>query len=200
MKNKLLNIIYTLSLSPLIFGSITFFYWYYLRIWFAKDVNIELTALFTILSYFLLGLVSFILCGVYIFKQRENWKRIITPIIIVLITFPIIELFSTVYTSFEQQAFINVKNDLADTEIIRIRSDNFEDTYFTDKNDFIFSYYPVYDYDWTQAISGSWYNYEINKLIIEIKMENDSIQTFEFPSFSKGQCGTVRISEIIKKE
>ena len=34
---------------------------------------------------------------------------------------------------------------------------------------------------------------------IEIKMKNDSIQTFDFPTFLKGQCGTVRISEIIQK-
>lgn len=200
MKNKLLNIIYTLSFSPLIFGNVTFLYWYYLRIWFAKDVDIEITAFFTILFYFLFGLISFVLCGVFIFKQRGNWKKIITPIIILLITFPVIELYSTVHTSFEQQVFLNVKNDVANTEIIRIRSDNFENTYFTNKNDFILSYYPVYDYDWTQAYSGSMYSYEVNKLIIEIKMENDSIRTFEFPSYSKGQCGKVRISEIIKKE
>ena len=200
MKNKLLNIIYTLSLSPLIFGSVTFFYWYYLRISFAKDVDIELTAFFTILSYFLFGLISFILCGIFIFKQRNNWKKIITPIIIVLITFPIIELYSTVHTSFEQQVFLNVKNDVDNTEIIRIRSSNFEDTYFANKNDFILSYYPVYVYDWIQAYSGSMYNYDVNEIIIEIKMDNDSIRTFEFPSYYKGQCGTVRISEIIKNE
>ena len=200
MKNKLLTIINTLSLSPLIFGSITFFYWYYNRIWFAKDIDIELTAFFTILAYFLFGLIALILCGIYVFKQKSNWKMIITPVIILLITFPTIELYSSIHTSFEQKAFINIMNDVYDVEIVRIRSDNFEDTYVDNKKDFIFSYYPVYKYDWTQAISGDWYNYDVNKLRIEIKMGNDSIQTFEFPSFSKGQCGKVRVSEIIKKE
>ena len=200
MKNKLLKIIYAFSLSPLIFGSITFFYWYYSRIWFAKDIDIELTAFFTILAYFLFGLIALILCSIYVSKQKSNWKKIITPVIILLITFPTVELYSSIHTSFEQKAFINIMNDVNDVEIVRIRSDNFEDTYFDNKKDFIFSYYPVYKYDWAQAISGDWYNYDVNKLRIEIKMENDSIQTFEFPSFSKGQCGTVRVSEIIKKE
>ncbi|MFK7808620.1 MAG: hypothetical protein AB8F74_12520 [Saprospiraceae bacterium] len=200
MKNKLLKIIYAFSLTPLVFGSITFFYWYYNRIWFASDVDIELTAFFTILAYFLFGLIALILCSVYAFKQKDNWKKIITPVIIVLITFPTVDLYSSVHTSFEQKAFVSIVNDVNKTEIIRIRSDNFEDTYFDNKKDFIFSYYPVYTYDWTQAISGNWYNHDLNKIRIEIKMENDKVQTFDFPNFSKGQCGTVRISEIIKKE
>ena len=199
MKNKLIKIIYAFSLSPLIFGSITFFYWYYNRKWFATDVNIELTALFTILAYLFFGLIAIILCSVYLFKQKYNWKKIINPVILLLITLPTVELYSSIYTSFEQKAFVNIVNDVNDTDIIRIRSENFEDTYFGKSKDFIFSYYPVYTYDWTQEISSDWYNYDLNKLIIEIKMKNDSIQTFDFPTFLKGQCGTVRISEIIQK-
>ena len=170
MKNKLIKIIYAFSLSPLIFGSITFFYWYYNRKWFANDVNIELTALFTILAYLFFGLIAIILCSVYLFKQKYNWKKIINPVILLLITLPTVELYSSIYTSFEQKAFVNIVNDVNDTDIIRIRSENFEDTYFGKSKDFIFSYYPVYTYDWTQEISSDWYNYDLNKLIIEIKM------------------------------
>ncbi|WP_044210111.1 hypothetical protein [Flammeovirga sp. OC4] len=200
MKNKRLKIIYAFSLSPLIFGSITFFYWYYSRVWFAKNIDIELTAFFTIMAYFLFGIIALIQCSIYVSERKSSWKNIRTPLIILLITIPITELYSSIHISFEQKAFINILNDINDSEIVRIYSDNFEKTNYKDKKDFIFSYYPVYKYDWTQGISDDLYNYKINKLRIEIKLENDSIQTFEFPSFSKGQCGTVRVSEIIRKE
>jgi len=200
MNNKTLKTAYTLSLLPLTFGSITFFYWYYSRTLFAKNINIELTAFFTILAYFLFGLLVLILCSIYLSKQKSNWKKILTPISILLITFPTVELYSSIHTSFEQKAFINIINDVSNTEIVRIRSDNFEVSYFNNKKDFIFSYYPVYKYDWTQEVSSDLYYYGVNKLRIKIKMRNGSIQTFDFPSFSKGQCGTVRISEIIKMQ
>jgi len=200
LKNKLLRYIYFLVVAPLVFGSITFFYWYYSRIWFAKDIAIEGIALITVFIFLLFGLISLILCGVYIHNQKHLWKKIIAPVLIILLTFPIIEIFSRVHTSLDQQAFVRVKNDVANTEVISIRSDHFEKNHFPETNDFILSYYPVYTYDWFQPYSGNMYSFEMAKLTIEIKMADDSTHFFDFPSQAKGYCGSVRISELIGRQ
>src|SRR4051812_19787236 len=88
-----LKIIYIGALLPLLIGSLTFFYWFYKRKWFASNVNIELLAYFTILGFLLVGVITLVLCIDFTLKNRKDWKKIIVPIIIVGLTFPIIDLF-----------------------------------------------------------------------------------------------------------
>jgi len=200
-KGKLIFIIYAIVLLPLLVGSITFFYWYFARTSFAQDVNIDLVAFFTILGYLLLGVIGLVLCGVVVYRNRSNWKQIITPIIIMILTIPAINLYSTLHSLLSEKAFVRIINDSKGVEIERIRSANFERTYFVNNgNDYIVSYYPVYTYNWNYAGYRSWpgYPHEINKLTIELKLENDSIRKFDFPSLSKGDCQTIRLTELMK--
>lgn len=198
---KQLKIIYFFSIFPLLTGSLTFFYWFYKRTWFADNVNIESLAFFTLLGFLLFALISIILCIVYIFRNRMEWKKIIIPILIIAITVPVIDLYATLHNSLSQKAFVRIIND-TDNRINRIWSDNFEITSFKDKgNDFVISFYPVYTYDWTKNDSyySSDFFYEINILRIDLKQKGDSTITYNLPSFSKGNCKTIKLTEIINK-
>ena len=198
---KQLKTIYFFSIFPLLTGSLTFFYWFYKRTWFADNVNIESLAFFTLLGFLLFALISIILCIVYIFRNRMEWKKIIIPILIIAITVPVIDLYATLHNSLSQKAFVRIIND-TDNRINRIWSDNFEITSFKDKgNDFVISFYPVYTYDWTKNDSyySSDFFYEINILRIDLKQKGDSTITYNLPSFSKGNCKTIKLTEIINK-
>ena len=193
---RLLKIIYLCSIVPLLTGSATFFYWFYKRTWFARNVDIELFAFFTILGFLLLALVTIILCIVFIVKNRTDWKKIMIPIVIVGLTVPVIDLYGTLHTSLSDKTFVRIIND-TDKQINRIWSDNFEMTYFENKqNDFVISFYPVYTYDWTTENSLG-FNYYINAVNIDLKQKNDSIVTYNLPEFSKGDCETIKLTEII---
>lgn len=193
---RFLKIIYFCSLVPLLTGSATFMYWFYKRTWFAENVDIELLAFNIITGFLLLALVTIILCVLFVVKNRTSWKSIIIPIIIVGLTFPIVDLYGTLHTSLSDKAFVRIIND-TDRKINRIWSDNFELTYYDNKgNDFVISYYPVYTYDWTEEISFG-YDYYINTVHIDLKQKGDSILTFNLPDLSKGDCKTIKLTEII---
>lgn len=194
-----LKIIYLLSILPLSIGNLTFFYWFYKRTWFADNVEIELVAFFTILGFLLFALTTLILSIVFVVKNRTDWIKIIIPIVIVGMTFPVIDLYGTLHTSLSDKAFVRIIND-TDKQIKRIWSENFEMTYFENKGyDFVISFYPVYTYDWTQEYSSGMFNYKVNTLRIDLKQKNDSIVIYTLPDFSKGDCETIRLTEIIKK-
>lgn len=192
-----LKIIYLLSILPLLTGSLTFFYWFYKRTWFADNVKIELLAFSTILGYLLFALTTLILCIIFVVKNRTDWKKIIIPIVIISLTVPVIDLYGTLHTSLSDQAFVRIIND-TDKQINRIWSDNFEMNFFENKgNDFVISFYPVYTYDWTDE-NSSGFNYTVNPLHIDLKQKGDSIITYNLPDLLKGDCETIRLTEIIK--
>jgi hypothetical protein len=196
---KQLKIIYFFSIFPLLIGSLTFFYWFYKRTWFADNANIESLAFFTILGFLLFALISIILCLIFVVKNLKEWKKIIIPILIIAITVPVIDLYATLHNSLSQKVFVRIIND-TDNRINRIWSDNFEITSFKDKgNDFVISFYPVYTYDWTKVYYSDTFYYEINRLKIDLKQKGDSIITYDLPSFSKGDCQTIKLTEIINK-
>lgn len=193
---RLLKIIYLCSLVPLLTGSATFFYWFYKRTYFADNVDIESLALDTILGFLLLAFVTIILCIVYVVKNRTDWKKIIIPIVIIGVTFSLIDLYGSLHSSLSDKAFVRIIND-TDRQINRIWSDNFEMTHFdSNENDFVISFYPVYTYDWTLQPSSVMFNYKINKLHIDLEQKRD-IVTYNLPDFSKGDCETIRLTEII---
>jgi hypothetical protein len=193
---RLIKIIYLLAILPLSIGSLTFFYWFYKRTWFATNVEIEFVAFFTILGFLLIGVTTIILSIVFIVKNQEHWKKTIIPIVIIGLTVPAIGLYGTLYTCLSEEAFVRIIND-TDKEINRIWSDNFQMNYLENKeSDFVISFYPVYTYDWTQQNSTGYY-YKVNTLNIDLKQKNDSIITYTLPDFSKGDCKIIRLSNII---
>ena len=197
IKNKFLNIIYLGAILPLLFGSLTFFYWYYNRIWFANNINIELIAII-IIAYILIGIITLIFILFYIFFYSKKWKKILIPFALIIFTIPAISFYSDTYNCFSEKAYVKIVKDVNDINIKRISSDNFEITYFDnclDKDICKFSYFPVYTYNWEDDSYN--YTYDINKVTIELIM-NDTIQIFDFPKLYKGECRTVKLSEIIK--
>ncbi len=191
----LLKIIYIGAFAPILMGSLTFFYWYYERFWFAKDVSIEILALLSIYLFVILGFIALIFSVGFAVSGSNYRKKIIIPVLVIFLTIPVIDLYSRAYSALSEKAFVRVINDTEGLRIEKIRSANFEIFYF-DEKDFIISYYPVYIYDWTSQISGRWYNYEISNVTIDI-VNNDTTITYDFPNLSKGECVTIKLSEII---
>ncbi len=175
----------------------TFFYWFYKRTLSASNAEIEVFAFFTILGFFLLAIVTIISSFVFVVENRTDWKKIIIPILIVGLTIPAINIYGTLYTCLSNQAFVRIIND-SDKQINRIWSDDFQMTYFKDKgNDFILSFYPVYTYNWKQEWSPGMFSHTADTLHIDIKQKGDSILTYNLPAFYKGDCKTIKLTEII---
>ena len=193
-----LKIIYFLSIFPLLTGSLTLGYWFFKRTWFALNANIESLVIIIVVGFLLFAPITIILCIVFVVKNRSEWKKIIIPIAVVGLTFSIFDFYQSLYASLNNQAFIRIIND-TDKQVNRIWSDNFEMNYSENKmNDFVISFYPVYTYDWIQEYSKGVFNYKINPLHIDLKQKGSSIITYNMPNFSKGDCETIRLSEIIK--
>lgn len=192
----LLKNIYICSIVPLLSISASFFFWFYKRTWMASDVDIEFFAAFTVIGFFLLALATIALTIIFIVKNRTDWKKTIIPIAIVGVTFPLIDLYGTLYSTLSDKAFVRIIND-TDRKIERIWSDNFEMINYEDaKTDLIVSFYPVYTYDWTIESSTS-FNYYINTIYIDLKQKNNITETYYLPELSKGDCKTIKLTEII---
>jgi hypothetical protein len=192
-----LKTIYLLSILPLLTGSLVFFYWFYKRIYFALNVNIELLSLFILLGFALYAIITLILCTAIVVKDRDNWKKIIIPILIIVLTLPVIHLYGTVYTELSSKAYVRIIND-TEGQINRIWSDNFELTYPEEEgDDFVISFSPVYIYDWRIGRSNSEIDYKVNRLRIDLKLKSDSIETYKLPCFEKGDCQTIHVSDVM---
>jgi hypothetical protein len=199
-----LKYIYIGALTPLITGSSIFLYWFYKRNWFAENADIELAAGITILGFILFGFITILLSTMLILSNAKDWKKIIAPILIIVLTIPMIDIYGVLYTSLSDKAFVRIIND-TDKTVKRVWSDNFEITIFdsapldfdADPIDFIISYYPVYTYDWTKEDSFG-YDYEITPVKIEL-LGNGTVSHYTLPEYSKGECRTITLTEIIKE-
>lgn len=195
-----LKTIYILSILPLLTGSMVFFYWFYKRIWYASNVDIELLAFFSILGFVLCIPFVLILCFWIVSKNRADWKKILVPVSIIVLTVPVIHLYGTVHTLISEKAYVRIIND-TDAQISRIWSDNFELTNLETKgNDFVISFSPVYIFDWRLGRSNSEIDYKVNPLSIDLKLKNDSIATYILPNFEKGNCRAIQLSDVMNAE
>ncbi len=205
-KNKLLKILYISAFSPLIVGSIVFYYWYHNLFYNVIDMRIEGKAMIIVLSYFILSLVTIITSIIILIKHRELWKMIITPIICILITFPVIGIFDRFHATMSDLAsFIKIENDIKGYEVSRIWSKNFERTYFdSTKNEYIFHYFPVRNYDWTPLktdYDGDTYidyDYKVSQIYIDLLKNKKDTITYKLSKLDKGQEDIIKLSELIK--
>jgi len=203
MKNKkLLIAIYFCSLTPLISGSVVFYYWYYRKTEQALNSDIEFAAFWCLLSYLILGFISVILTVIFITIEKNHRVKMIVPILCTVLTFPAIHIYSGMHKSLANAAYLKIINDQDEAEIDRIWSANYEDKYLRKRNrEFIYSYYPVQTIDWDSVLmeySGIKYHpIELNSVYIDLDFGKDSIVTFQLASLSKGGCGSVKLSDII---
>ncbi len=196
--SRRLKYIYLTSLLPLIVGSVVFFIWYYRKTNIPVNTEIELIAGFTILGFLLFAIVTLILSAIHLLKNKSNWLQVITPLIILVMTVLTIDLYSSVYNSLNEKAFVKLIVDQDHAELVRVWSKNFEQGFFDkDSKEFTISFYPVYEYDWTQA-SDSYQPYEIVPVNIDMRHSNGSIQTLELGTFEKGSCKTIALTELKK--
>ncbi|MCR9249116.1 MAG: hypothetical protein NXI20_01775 [bacterium] len=198
MKTNLLlkRIIWALAIGPFLLGSLIFFYWYIQRTSRAVSVDIEFPGLLAILLFLVSVVVSIFLYSINILKKRITWKEVIIPFIFLLFTVPFIQLYGILHDELSKKAYIRIKNDTNNCEIIRFGSKHFEYTYFRDRgNDFVLSFHPVYTY--YEKENSSLDYYEIADVSIDLKEESGAINRYVLPKFQKGRCETIVISEII---
>jgi c-di-AMP phosphodiesterase-like protein len=195
---RTLKIIYFLSIFPLLIGSLIFYYWYCKRNWYAEDFFIEMFAFFAIIVFLLFALIAMVLCVFFLVKNRTSWRKIVVPLLLILLTFPVIDLYATIQSYYSNKAFVRIIND-TDKRVDRIWSDNFVQVNFTEK-DFVVSYFPVYIYNWTNKVSSGRVQFKVNPLYIDIGAKGDSVVTYNLPEMYKGDCEKIKLSEIIKNK
>ena len=208
IKNKLLIILYLSAFIPLVLGTIVFYYWYYNLFYNGIDKRIEGKAFTIVLLYFLFSVITIITSIVILIKHRKLWGKIILPIICILITVPVIELYERIHITMSDIAsFIKIENDLNGYEIHRIWSANFENDYFNPtKKEHIFYYFPVRNYDWTpikfEYDGGIFveYDYNISQLYIDLVKNEKDTMTFKLNELDKGQEVIVKLSNLIKNK
>ncbi|MDJ1485708.1 hypothetical protein QNI16_34830 [Cytophagaceae bacterium YF14B1] len=197
--STLLRISYILALSPFITGSSIFLYWFYKRTYFAESADIEIIAFFTILSYFLFGFTTLILCIIFIFKYKSRWTKTLQPLAIIVITFFTIEIYDNLYRALEEKAFVQIIND-SNLTISRIWSDSFElDNLSKRGNTFVISFYPIYTYDWNHP-SSIGENYTLHPVYITLSGRDDKEKNYLLPSYYKGNCVNLKISDVLNNK
>jgi hypothetical protein len=194
---KLLKIIYIASILPLVSGSFIFLYWFYKRTSFAENVVIEVPAFFALVGFLLCSILVLILCIVFIIKNKKEWKKIIIPLTIMGVTIPVIDVYGTMHRELSQKAFVRVVND-TNQRINRIWSDHFEITYSQNyEKEYIFSFYPVYTYDWEQ-ITRSYHPYKISVIHMDV-FQKGTVVTLDLSELPKGECKTIKVSQLNNK-
>jgi len=197
---KLLKYIYVGSVLPLLIGSITYFYWYFKRSWFAENLDITVFAITIIFGFIIMAVITLILCALFVFKNKTSWKKVIVPISIVVLTVPFINNYASTYKIISKMAFIRIINN-TNYNINKIWSDDDLIWGVTKKgNDIIVSFYPVYINDWTKKKGEGNYTYphKVNPVFVDLLSGNDSIMTYELPIISKGDCKTYQLSDLMK--
>ena len=180
---------YVLALLPLCLGSAAFFYWYFQRRCNAIDAKIEGFALLCIGLYFVLGLVTLILC--LLSADKHRWYRVLGPLAIVGATWLIIDIYDTLFFS-DDRAYVGV--DVRDPDIVDVRlwSSHFEQgtEMIPRKEKLVFIFRPVYTFHWEDYSSSFGYSHQVDSVFIEI-IEKDVTRTLVLPDVLKGECLTL---------
>src|SRR5262249_6539675 len=145
---------YAFATTPLVVGSLIFFFGFYARRWYAIDVRIEGPALCALLLYFLFCVVTVVLCVVGFFRDRSLRKRLIGPLFIVAITLVMIDLYANAY-DFGQRAFVRFNVKGSGITEITLWSAHFKtgERRAPDKESMVLSFHPTYVYDWGHPVS-----------------------------------------------
>ena len=130
------------------------------------------------------------------YYRKFNSNRFVPALIILAFTFPIIILYGTLYDKYSEQVFIKIVNDKLGYKSKRIWSKNFEITGLELQDDIlIVNYLPIYVYDWNKEDSFG-YEYSINNVYVDLLTTDKKIKTFKLPSFEKGSCKQINISQL----
>lgn len=191
--------VFVLASTPLLFGSIVFFYWYYSRAWFARAAHIEGAALLAIALYGLFGVVALCLLVHHCVHERRKWGLVMLPLFILAITWAVIDLYSTTYRALGERAYLRVVECEASPADIIIWSAHFRQALYVDndEDEFLFSYQPVYTYDWSREHDSLGPYYTVDSVFIEIREEGRT-RCWLLPVMENGDCQTLTMSEIVQ--
>jgi hypothetical protein len=190
------RLIYAGAMLPLTIGTVIFFYWFYQRSFHAMNVHIELISFFIIVTYLVFSCIILIFSVLYFFQFKNNWKRIAPALFILVFTVPALFTYGTMYDLHANKTYVRVVNDLDSLNVYRIRSANFSiDALEKKGNDFVVSYEPVYEYDWTKEDSFG-FEYEIKEIFIDLVSADNMVHTYEMPVFEKGVCAHIKVSAL----
>lgn len=189
--------VFALSITPLLFGSVVFFYWYYSREWFARSADIEGVALLAILIYGLFGLVALCLLVHHCLHVRGMWGLALVPVFILSSTWAMIDLYATTYRALREKAYVRVVDRELGPTHVAVWSAHFEQGVYVENDDreFMFSYQPTRAYDWSQRDNSMGPYYTVDSVFIEVR-EDGRTRCWLLPFLEKGDCRTLTMSEI----
>lgn len=189
---------FALSITPLLIGSAVFFYWYYSREWFARDADIESAALVAIVLYILLGLVVLYLAVYHFVYGSARWYWGFGPLLIMVITIGVIDLYSTTHQHIRKRAYVRVVGREPGPTYMAIWSAHFEQVLYVNNDDreFMFSYLPSYTYDWSRVDNSIGPYYTVDSVFIEIRKDGNT-RCWLLPFMEKGYCRTLSMDELM---
>ncbi|QQR86558.1 MAG: hypothetical protein IPJ76_18565 [Flavobacteriales bacterium] len=189
--------VFVLASTPLLFGSIVFFYWYYSREWFARAAHIEAAAVLTIVLYGLLAFVALCLLLHHCVHVRRKWGGVMLPPFILVTTWVVFDLYSTTYFALRERAYVRVIGRETGSTHMAIWSAHIEQPLDVEHDDqeFMLSYVPSYTHDWGGTSSLAPY-YAVDSVFIEVR-EDGRTRCWLMPFLEKGDCRTLTMSEIM---
>lgn len=173
-----------ISFVPLLVGSCIFFLYYYRRVWFALDTDIEIAAFFTILGYVCIAAATIIVLLVNIVRRRMHWMGMLPVIGILIFTFPIVEVYSSLYEEMEKRAYVRIVDDSHDLSLHAIWSFRFQNHVLEEDPDYVFSMRPC--------------TCDEEPVFITLRVSNDSLVTFDLPRLWSYDCLALNITDITK--
>jgi hypothetical protein len=186
---------YVLTLTPMLFGSITFFWWFYARRWYAIDVKIELTAFAAIILYFIGGTIALGFCLDAWVKNKSSWRRVLGPLFVIAFTWVLIDLYGEHHRR-DDRAYLRVDVRNSDVTEVLLWSSHFETGLRRNasKEELVFAFEPVYTYGWGIKTSSG-YSHQVDSVFIEVH-EHAVIKTFVLPTMRKRACRTLNEEEL----
>ena len=195
-RHGLIGWAYVLALLPLIFGSGIFFTWFFARHLYAFDLDIFGVAAVAIFSFLILGVVTLILCGVELFKNRSKWARSFGPVAILLGTLGMITIYADLYGN-DDRAYVRI--DVRGSQITEVMlwSSHFCTGRRANPSNeaLVFTFVPVYDYNWGIKGSASGSPYTIDPVYLEVH-HGGSVMTYQLPPLTKRECMGFNMHEI----
>ncbi len=203
MKLSFIRSIYFISLLPLVASSITFFYWFFNRIYAAVDVDIKGVASIILSLYLICCLATIAMVIIFVIRNSKEWKKVLLPLFFIGVTVLSIGMFGAVYDSFKTTVVVKIVNDTEGLQLKRIWSNNFEyDNFDKEKREHIFSYNPVRNYDWEvpELTSSVYrYRYDYSRVFVDLYDSGNNVSTYELPEYKEGYCGEIKLNELVKR-
>lgn len=196
---RLLTIIYSLALLPLVFSSAVFWLWYVRKTIYLEHTDMESWVVFSMIGWMLLGGIALFLVVTIAIGYKEHWRHAPIVVAILAFTFSVFMVYGRVESALRDKAYVRIVNDVPNTEVTRMRSVNFNrHLSIGSMQEEIVDFYPVVRYDWSKKDSSISYDYfERNPVQLHLAYDQDSVSILSIPQQWAGSCCTLYTSELV---